>query len=77
MQEALDLFNELSNVLGLVYANSESKDNDEIEKLINERSIARKSKDWALADKIRDKLNSLNVVIEDTPQGVKWSIKEK
>ena len=77
LQEALDLFNELSNVLGLVYANSESKDNDEIEKLINERSIARKNKDWALADKIRDKLNSLNVVIEDTPQGVKWSIKEK
>lgn len=76
LQEALDLFNELSGVLGLVYSNNKSKDNAEIERLINERSIARKNKDWVLADKLRDKLNSLNVVIEDTPQGVKWSINE-
>ena len=43
-----------------------------IMKLIEERTIARKEKDWAKADEIRDKLKALNVTIEDTPSGVKW-----
>lgn len=73
---ALDLFNELSGILGLVYLKKDNNQlNDKIQKLIDERTAARKNKDWALADKIRDELNKLNVILEDTPQGVKWSIK--
>lgn len=44
----------------------------EIEKLIDKRAKARKEKDWATADAIRDELNARNIIVEDTPQGIKW-----
>lgn len=76
LNEALNLFNELSNILGLVYVKNETNHTTEkIKKLIDDRTAARKNKDWALADKIRKELSDLNVIVEDTPQGVKWSIK--
>ena len=68
----LDLFDELANVLGLVYNKKEEALNDEVEKLIEKRQLARKNKDWLTADKIRDELKNKNVIIEDTPQGIKW-----
>ena len=74
VQFAIDLFDELADVLGLVYNKEENSLNDEIEKLIEQRQQARKDKDWATADKIRDELKSKNIVLEDTPQGVKWRI---
>jgi len=46
-----------------------------IEALIEERQEARKRKDWAAADKIRDELSEMNVVLEDTAGGVRWSFK--
>ena len=49
---------------------------EEIEKLIAERTEARKNKDWALADKIRDDLKARGIVLEDTPDGVKWKIEK-
>jgi len=45
---------------------------DEIEALIEERQQARKSKNFARADEIRDMLKAQGIVLEDTPQGVKW-----
>lgn len=47
----------------------------EIEALIEKRAQARKEKDWATADAIRDELNARNIVVEDTPQGIKWTRK--
>lgn len=44
----------------------------EIEALIAKRAQARKEKDWATADAIRDELNARNIIVEDTPQGIKW-----
>ncbi len=73
---ALDLFNELADVLGLLYTKKEDSLDDEIEKLIEKRTEARKNKDWATADKIRDELKSRHVVLEDTPQGIKWKIEK-
>lgn len=70
---AADLLDELSDILGLLYNKEESLLNDEIEALIEKRQGARKNKDWATADKIRDELKRKNVVLEDTPQGIKWS----
>lgn len=70
---ALDLFNELSGVLGLLYRENNTAD-EEIEHLIAERTKARETKNWAAADKIRDELKARHVVLEDTPQGVKWRI---
>ena len=72
VKAAGDIFAELTDVLGLVYVEKEDSLDDEIEKLIAERTQARKNKDWATADKIRDQLKAMNIVLEDTPQGIKW-----
>ncbi len=69
---AIDLFDELTNVLGLVYNRDTGSLDEEIEKLIEARRNARKEKNWAEADRIRDELKAQGIVLEDTPQGVKW-----
>ncbi len=74
--EILDLLNKLTDVLGILYENKKDVPRrDEIEKLMERREEARKNKDWALADKIRDELKSMKVTIEDTPQGTKVVMK--
>lgn len=69
---AIDLFDELTNVLGLVYNRDTGSLDEEIEKLIEARQNARKEKNWTEADRIRDELKAQGIVLEDTPQGVKW-----
>ena len=67
------ILNELVDVLGLIYGDSGDKSLDKnIEALIEARQNARKDKNWAEADAIRDKLNEMGIILEDTPQGVKW-----
>lgn len=75
-KHALDLFVELTDVLGLVSKEKKSSLDEEIEGLIARRNEARANKDWATADKIRDELKARNIVLEDTPQGIKWRIEE-
>ena len=73
VEYAANLFDELTGVLGLVYNRKvKSSLDDEIEKLIELRTQARKDKNWAEADRIRDELKAQGIVLEDTPQGVKW-----
>ena len=72
LEAAAAIFDELTGVLGLVY-NRKADDLDaEIENLIAQRAAARKEKNWAKADEIRDKIKAMGIVLEDTPQGVKW-----
>ncbi|MGN0549727.1 MAG: cysteine--tRNA ligase [Acutalibacteraceae bacterium] len=72
VEAAIKVFDELADVLGLVY-NREKEDLDsEIEALIEQRTQARKDRNWAEADRIRDELKAKGIVLEDTAQGVKW-----
>ena len=70
---AAKLFDELSDVLGLLYNRKENDLDSEIEALIEERQEARKNKDWATADRIRDELKARGIILKDTPQGVTWT----
>ena len=75
-QYALEMFNRLADVLGLLYSRKTQSLDEEIEALIARRSKARAEKDWATADRIRDELKARNVVLEDMPQGIKWRIEQ-
>ena len=72
VEYATKLFDELTGVLGLVYNRKTESLDDEIEKLIEARTQARKDRNWAEADRIRDELKAQGIVLEDTPQGFKW-----
>ena len=68
-----DTFDQLTGVLGLVYNRKTEALDSDIEALIEQRTAARKAKDFKTADEIRDKLKEMGIILEDTPQGVKWS----
>ena len=72
VEYAIKIFDELTGVLGLLYNRETASLDDEIEKLIEARNEARKAKNWAEADRIRDELKAQGIVLEDTAQGVKW-----
>lgn len=72
-ETAAKVFDELCDVLGLLY-NRKSNDVDaDIEALIEKRQEARANKDWATADAIRDELKAKGIILKDTPQGVTWT----
>lgn len=71
LEAMLALFDEM-NVVLRVYTEEKDELHEDIEKLIQERAEARKAKDWARSDEIRDELADMGIVIEDTPQGVRW-----
>jgi cysteinyl-tRNA synthetase len=64
-------FETLFGVLGLSLKDEELLD-EEIETLIEKRTQARKDRNFKLADEIRDQLKDMNIIIEDTPQGIRW-----
>ena len=73
LESCADMFDQLTGVLGLVYNRKTEALDSEIEALIEERTNARKAKDFKTADAIRDKLKEMGIILEDTPQGVKWT----
>ena len=66
---AYDLLKELGGVLGLLEREKEDKIPAEVEALLDERAAARKAKDWAKSDEIRDKLAEMGYTVKDTRQG--------
>ena len=72
-KNALNSYDEILGIIGDDEAESEhDSESEEIERLINERTQARKAKDFARSDEIRSILKSRGIVLEDTPQGTKW-----
>ncbi|CAM4301036.1 cysteine--tRNA ligase [Lacicoccus alkaliphilus] len=65
-------FEKYGEVLGVVLEKEEVLLDEEIEKLIEERNAARKNKDFARADEIRDELKAEGIVLEDTKEGVRF-----
>ena len=72
VQSLLDELLELGDILGLVFETKEEILDEEIEKLIEERQVARKERNFQRADEIRAELLEKGIVLEDTREGVKW-----
>ena len=72
LEAGAKLFDDFTNVLGILYNRKKEDLDSEIEALIEARQNARKEKNWAEADRSRDELKERGIVLEDTPQGVKW-----
>ena len=72
LQSLLDRIVKLGDVLGLILDKKEELLDADIEKLIEERQAARKAKDFARADAIRDELREKGIILKDTREGVQW-----
>ncbi|MEN2995600.1 MAG: hypothetical protein ABC360_01090 [Acetomicrobium sp.] len=78
-----DFFETVENILGVIGINTigeefaETLSGSEIEGLIKEREAARKKRDFARADAIRNELASKGIILEDTPLGTRWKKKEQ
>ncbi len=74
LADGLALLCELAGLLGLLGREQDALA-AEVEALIEQRQIARKQKNWAESDRIRDQLKEMGIELKDTPQGVQWSRK--
>ncbi len=72
IEEALNIFSELTSVLGIVVKKKDKLLDVEIEEMIERRQIARMQKEFKLSDIIRDELKEKGIILEDTREGVKW-----
>ena len=70
-EKVLSVLKTLTDILGLIVVKEKESD-AEIDALIEERQAARKAKNFARADEIRDELKAKGIVLEDTKDGVKW-----
>ncbi len=78
VKEILNFVDRINSVLGVIKSEEPETDNldERIEKLINERNEARKNKDFARADQIRDDLKKEKIILIDTVDGVRWKIEK-
>ncbi|WPC41780.1 cysteine--tRNA ligase [Clostridium sp. JS66] len=72
IKHCLNLIKELGKPLGILQKSKKGALEEKIEALIKKRQQARKDKNWALSDKIRDDLKEQGIFLEDTPQGIRW-----
>ncbi|MGX8178770.1 cysteine--tRNA ligase [Exiguobacterium artemiae] len=72
LEQFLAVFEELSTVLGVTLTVDKGLLDEEVEQLIRDRDTARKERDFARADAIRDQLRDQGILLEDTAQGMRW-----
>lgn len=76
-EEVYRLMMRFDKILGVIgEIRKEEKLPKEAEELVQKREEARKAKDWATADKIREQLKAMGIIIEDTPEGIRWRFAE-
>ena len=75
LQDAAEAFDQMTDVLGILYNRKKEEAPKEVLQLVEQRAVAKKEKNWAVADQIRDKLAEMGWVVEDTAQGPKLSKK--
>ncbi len=71
-KEAYSCYMKIAGILGILSKMGHAITDDRIKSLVEQRQQARADKNWSMADRIRDELKSQGVVLEDTPQGVRW-----
>lgn len=71
----IETMTEIGSVLGISLEKEEEMLDEDIERLLEERVEARKNKNFARADEIRDQLEKDGILLEDTPQGTRWKRK--
>ena len=73
LKKAQELLKQWLLIFGVEFTLVDDLDNEEeISTLVNARNEARKNKDWAKSDELRDKLKEMGIILEDTPQGTRW-----
>ncbi len=72
VKAAYDLMDKFCYILGIITDKKEESLDAEVEELIAQRQEARRNKDFAKADEIRDKLQAMGIILKDTREGVKW-----
>ena len=72
LENFMSMLKELASVLGIEMDVQKEVLDEEIDALIEERIQARQNKDFARADEIRDQLKEMNILLEDTAQGIRW-----
>lgn len=72
MELVLNTVTKLCDILGIITEKKKEILDSDIEALIEERQAARKAKNFARADEIRDQLSDMGIILEDTREGVKW-----
>ena len=75
LQDAAEAFDQMTDVLGILYNRKKEEAPAEVLQLVEQRAAAKKEKNWAVADQIRDKLAEMGWLVEDTAQGPKLSKK--
>lgn len=76
LEYAISVLRELGKPIGIMQNEVGGSLEKEVEELIEKRQQARKDKNFKLSDSIRDELSARGIVLEDTPQGVRWSIRK-
>lgn len=72
LKKAKKLLLDWLEIFGVSFNEKQADDEDEIEAMVAKRDEARKNKNWAESDRLRDELQAKGIVIEDTPQGTRW-----
>ncbi|TGJ98541.1 cysteine--tRNA ligase [Leptospira langatensis] len=76
LSKKLELFRKIDSILGVLSFEWKQETLDsEIDEIVRQRQEARKNKDFAKADRLRDKLNELGIILEDTKEGLRWKRK--